>query len=117
MLSDLESLSVLKGVVAALRFHDDGTLAEAAGHLEQLDLQLAAELCYANGRIMHHGSDMLMTLSGTGGWPPRGWMMMATNCPFAQLRKWPVLSAIARRLSTKCSAAWRKRPGHKLAGA
>jgi len=76
MLSDLESLSVLKGVVAALRFHDDGTLAEAAGHLEQLDLQLAAELCYANGRIMHHGSDMLMTLSGTGGWPPRGWMMM-----------------------------------------
>lgn len=76
MLSDLESLSVLKGVVAALRFRDDGTLAEAAGHLDQLDLQLAAELCYANGRIMHHGSDMLMTLSGTGGWPPRGWMMM-----------------------------------------
>lgn len=72
---DLESLSVLKGVVAALRFYDDGTLAEAAGHLDQIDTQLAAELCYANGRIMHHNSDILMTLSGTEGWPPRGWMM------------------------------------------
>lgn len=73
---DLESLSVLKGVIAALRFYDDGTLAEAAGHLDQVDAQLAAELCYANGRIMHHGSDLLMTLSGTAGWPPRGWMMV-----------------------------------------
>lgn len=73
---DLESLSALKGVVAVLRFYDDGTLAEAAGHLDQVDPKLAAELCHANGRIMHHSSDMLMTLSGTEGWPPRGWMMM-----------------------------------------
>lgn len=73
---NLESLSVLTGVVAAIRFYDDGTLAEAAGQLDQVDTQLAAELCYANGRIMHHGSDVLMTLSGTQGWPPRGWMMM-----------------------------------------
>jgi roadblock/LC7 domain-containing protein len=72
---DLQTLSVLKGVIAALRFYDDGTLAEAAGHLDQLDARLAAELCHANGRIMHHGSDVLMTLSGTAGWPPRGWMM------------------------------------------
>lgn len=72
---DLESLSVLKGVIAALRFYDDGTLAEAAGHLDQLDTQLAAELCHANGRIMHHSSDVLMTLSGAAGWPSRGWMM------------------------------------------
>ena len=72
---DLESLSVLKGVVAVLRFYDDGTLAEAAGHLDQVDTQLAAELCYANGRITHHNSDILMTLSGTQDWPPRGWMM------------------------------------------
>lgn len=72
---DLESLSVLKGVVAALRFYDDGTLAEAAGHLDQVDAQLAAELCFANGRIMHHNSDILMTLSGSEGWPARGWMM------------------------------------------
>ena len=73
---DLESLSVLKGVIAALRFYDDGTLAEAAGHLDEVNAQLAAELCHANGRIMHHGSDLLMTLSGTAGWPPRGWMMV-----------------------------------------
>ena len=31
---NLESLSVLKGVVAAIRFYDDGTLAEAAGQLD-----------------------------------------------------------------------------------
>jgi len=78
-MSDLDSLSGLKGVVATLRFHDDGTLAEAAGQLDQLDMQLAAELCYANGRIMHHGSDVLMTLSGTAGWPSRGWMMMGNE--------------------------------------
>ena len=73
---DLESLFVLKGVIAAVRFYDDGSLAEAAGHLDQVDPQMAAELCYANGRIMHQNSDILMTLSGTDGWPPRGWMMM-----------------------------------------
>jgi roadblock/LC7 domain-containing protein len=78
-MSDLVSLSGLKGVVAALRFYDDGTLAEAAGQLDQIDMQLAAELCYANGRIMHHGSDVLMTLSGTAGWPPWGWMMMGNE--------------------------------------
>lgn len=72
---DLESLVVIKGVVAALRFLDDGTLAEAAGDLDQIDPQLAAELCHANGRIMHQHSDILMTLSGGEGWPPRGWMM------------------------------------------
>jgi roadblock/LC7 domain-containing protein len=72
---DLESLVVIKGVVAALRFLDDGTLAEAAGELDRIDPQLAAELCQANSRIMHHHSDILMTLSGSEGWPPRGWMM------------------------------------------
>jgi roadblock/LC7 domain-containing protein len=72
---ELESLFLLKGVVAALRFHDDGTLAEAAGDLDRIHAELAAELCYANGRFMQHNSDMFMTLSGEDRWPPRGWMM------------------------------------------
>lgn len=72
---DLESLSVLKGVIAALRFYDDGTLAEAAGHLDQIDAQLAAELCHANNRIMQHTGDVFMTLSTQTGWPSRGWLM------------------------------------------
>ncbi len=72
---ELESLFLLKGVVAALRFHDDGTLAEAAGDLDRIHAELAAELCYANGRFMQHNSDMFMTLSGEGGWSPRSWMM------------------------------------------
>jgi roadblock/LC7 domain-containing protein len=72
---DLERLVLLPGVVAALRFNDDGAPAEAVGDLDQVDVQLAAELCYANGRFMHHNSDMLMTFSGKAGWPARGWMM------------------------------------------
>lgn len=72
---ELESLFLLKGVVAALRFHDDGTLAEAAGDLDRIHAELAAELCYANGRFMQHNSDMFMTLSGEGGWSPQSWMM------------------------------------------
>src|SRR4030065_1250804 len=74
---DLQSLFALKGVVAALRFYDDGSLAEAAGDLDQVDAQLAAGVCYANRRIMHHNGDALATLSGIDGWPPRGWMMMS----------------------------------------
>lgn len=75
-MQNLESLSLVRGVVATLRFLDDGSLAKAAGDLDPIDPQLAAELCHANSRIMHHNSDMLMTLSGTNGWPPRGWMMV-----------------------------------------
>lgn len=73
---DLTSLLALNGIVAALRFYDDGTLAEAEGDLAQIDVNLAAELCYENGRILHQNSDIFMTLSGASGWPPRGWMMM-----------------------------------------
>lgn len=72
---DLERLVLLPGVVAALRFNDDGTPAEAVGELDKVDVQLAAELCYANGRFTHHNSDMLMTFSGRDGWAARGWVM------------------------------------------
>lgn len=72
---DLESLILIKGVVAALRYYDDGSLAEAAGELGQIDAELAADMCQANGRFMQHNGDMFMTLSGQSGWPPTGWMM------------------------------------------
>ncbi|MHB8823273.1 MAG: DUF2173 family protein, partial [Thiobacillus sp.] len=49
-MTDLASLLEIKGVVAALRFYDDGTLMEAAGEIDPLHTDLAAELCYANGR-------------------------------------------------------------------
>ncbi|HSJ81869.1 MAG TPA: DUF2173 family protein [Thiobacillus sp.] len=75
-MTDLAGLLEIKGVVAALRFYDDGTLIEAAGEIDPLHTELAAELCYANGRILHHGSDVLTTISGKAGWPPRGWVMM-----------------------------------------
>ena len=73
---NLESLLSVQGVIAALRFSDDGSLVESVGELERTHRRLAADICYANGRMMHQGGDMLMTLSDTKGWPPHGWMMM-----------------------------------------
>ena len=75
-MTDLASLLEIEGVRAALRFLDDGTLLEAVGEIDELHAGLAAELCYANGRIMHQGSDVLANISGMPGWPPRGWMMI-----------------------------------------
>ncbi|MEW6611977.1 MAG: DUF2173 family protein [Pseudomonadota bacterium] len=72
----LESLLSVKGTVAALRFYDDGSLAEAVGEIDPGYAGLAAELCYANGRILQQQGDMLTAFSGMGGWtPPRGWAM------------------------------------------
>lgn len=75
-MAELTSLLEVKGVIAALRFYDDGSLVEAVGTLDPQHAGLAAELCYANGRITHQSSDVLATISGMKGWPPRGWMMM-----------------------------------------
>jgi roadblock/LC7 domain-containing protein len=72
----LASLLDIPGVIAALRFLDDGSLIESVGDMDRQHFEFAAELCYANGRITHHASDMLGTLSGMRGWPPRGWMMI-----------------------------------------
>ena len=87
-MTDLTSLLEIKGVLAALRFLDDGSLAEVAGAIDELHSGLAAELCYANGRITHQGSDVLANISGMPGWPPRGWMMMGDElsvCAIANL--------------------------------
>lgn len=78
-MTDLASLLEIKGVLAALRFLDDGTLLDAVGELDEQHTALAAELCYANGRIMHQGSDVLANISGVPGWPPRGWMMIGND--------------------------------------
>lgn len=85
---DLEDLLAIKGVVAALRYNDDGSLAESAGELDQANASLAAQLCHANGRISHQNSDLLMTISGMAGWPPRGWMMLGDQlsiCTFTNI--------------------------------
>ena len=85
---ELEKLLLLKGMVAALRFYDDGSLAEAAGDLEHVNAALAADLCHANGRFMQHNGDMFMTLSGQPGWTPSGWMMAGDQlsvCGFSDM--------------------------------
>lgn len=76
---DLASLLTVNGVIAALRFQDDGALMEAVGELTQIHSDLAAELCYANGRISHLNSDLLTTISGKPGWAPQGWMMIGSE--------------------------------------
>ena len=75
-MTDLASLLEIERVLAALRFLDDGTLLDAVGEIDELHSALAAELCHANGRIMHQGSDILAIISGMPGWPPRGWVMI-----------------------------------------
>ncbi|MHB1216047.1 MAG: DUF2173 family protein [Thiobacillus sp.] len=84
-MTDLASLLELKGVVAALRFYDDGSLMDAAGDIDPLHSELAAELCYANGRITHQSSDVLANISGMAGWSPRGWMMMGDGLSICTL--------------------------------
>ena len=73
---ELKSLFTIKGVVAAFRFNDDGSLAESVGELDEVKATLAAQLCYANGRIAQQNSDVLMTLFGASDWPPKGWLML-----------------------------------------
>lgn len=75
-MTTLASLLEIRGVVAALRFYDDGSLMEAVGDIDPAHGELAAELCYANTRITHQSCDLLATISGIAGWPPRGWTMM-----------------------------------------
>ncbi len=78
-MTELASLLEIDGVVAALRFQDDGALIEAVGELDQLFTDMAAELCFANNRITHLNSDLLTTISGKEGWAPRGWMMFGSG--------------------------------------
>lgn len=72
----MKHLLEITGVVAALRYNDDGSLVESIGELDRIHAELAAEMFYANGRIVHQGADILISLSGMGGWPPHGWMLI-----------------------------------------
>lgn len=72
----MKNLLEVPGVVAALRYNDDGSLVESIGELDRIHAELAAEMFHANGRIMHQGADILIALSGMGGWPPHGWMLI-----------------------------------------
>jgi roadblock/LC7 domain-containing protein len=75
-MSELSQLLKYKGVVGALRFYDDGTVAESIGEFEPSHLRLAADMCYANSRLMQQSADMVALFSNQKGWPPAGWIMM-----------------------------------------
>jgi len=76
-MTSLANLLQVHGVVAALRFFDDGSVAESVGELDPADASLAAEMCYANGRIMLQGGEIFAALSQKRGWTPsQGWMML-----------------------------------------
>lgn len=76
----LEDLLQVKGAMAAIRYYDDGSLAEAVGDLGEQDADLAAEMCNATGRIMHQEADLFAAYSGMGGWtPPEGWGMRGSR--------------------------------------
>lgn len=75
-MAQLDRLMIVKGVLGAIRFLDDGSVDEAVGAIDAVYENLAAELCYANNRISQQQADLLVAFTGLGGWsPPRGWAM------------------------------------------
>ena len=75
-MSELSHLFRYQGVVGALRFYDDGTVAESVGEFEPSHLRLAADMCYANSRLMQQNADMLAVFSNQKGWQSAGWVMI-----------------------------------------
>ena len=75
-MNELSHLLKYKGVVGALRFYDDGTVAESIGEFEPSHLRLAADMCYANSRLMQQSADMIALFSRQSGWPSAGWIMI-----------------------------------------
>ena len=75
-MSELSHLFRYQGVVGALRFYDDGTVAESVGEFEPSHLRLAADMCYANSRLMQQNADMLAVFSSQKGWQSAGWIMI-----------------------------------------
>lgn len=75
-MSELSHLLKYEGVIGALRFYDDGSVAESIGEFEPSHLRLAADMCHANSRLMQQSADMLALFSSQKGWPPAGWFMI-----------------------------------------
>lgn len=78
-MSELERIIAVNGVVAVLRFNDDGSIGECIGNLDESQAHLAAQLSYANFRISLQNSDVLTTMFGATGWSPRGWFMLGNT--------------------------------------
>lgn len=87
-MSELSNLFKYEGVVGALRFYDDGTVTESIGEFKPSHLRLAADMCYANSRLMQQSADMLSLFSRQSGWPSAGWIMIGEDfsiCALADL--------------------------------
>lgn len=88
-MTNLANLLQVHGVVAALRFLDDGSLTESVGEFDPAYASLAAEMCYANGRIMFQGGEIFTALSDMPGWTPsQGWIMVGDKlsvCTIAEV--------------------------------
>lgn len=70
----LKRLLVLDGVVAVCRFHDDGTLMDAAGLLPQDIMARLAKFAQWYRRMVSGNTDLLSLFSQMRGWSPsQGW--------------------------------------------
>ena len=75
-MASLDEMLQIKGTVGALRYYDDGSLAEVVGDVPQEHADLAAEMANATSRMMHQEADLFASYSGMRGWtPPEGWVM------------------------------------------
>ena len=72
----LDELLQVKGAIAAIRFLDDGTLAEQVGDIAPAHADLASNMCDATNHMMQQEADLFAAYSGMRGWnPPEGWAM------------------------------------------
>lgn len=75
-MASLDDLLQVKGTVGAIRYADDGSLAEVVGDISREHADLAAEMSNATSRLMHQEADLFAAYSGMRGWtPPEGWVM------------------------------------------
>ncbi|MFA9462351.1 DUF2173 family protein [Thiohalorhabdus methylotrophus] len=72
----LDDILQVPGTVAAIRFLDDGSLAEQVGDISAAHADLASDMCDATNHMMQQEADLFSAYSGMRGWtPPEGWVM------------------------------------------
>ncbi|MFP4560325.1 MAG: DUF2173 family protein [Thiohalorhabdus sp.] len=75
-MASLDELMQIKGTIAAVRFREDGSMAEQVGDISSAHADLASDMCNATNQLMQQEADLFAAYSGMRGWtPPEGWAM------------------------------------------
>ncbi len=72
----LKKLLVMDGVIAVCRFHDDGSIMDAAGAMPQDMIERLAKFAQWYRRMVSGNTDLLSLFSQMRGWTPsQGWIV------------------------------------------